>query len=97
MYPNCVKNVIECLKDLPGIGEKTAERLAFSMIDFDEEKLTYFSQAICDVRDKITRCSICGNISDEDICSICSNNNRNSSVLFVVEKPKDTEINKYIM
>ena len=45
MYPNSIKNVIDCLKDLPGIGEKTAERLAFSLINFDKDKLTLFSES----------------------------------------------------
>lgn len=64
MYPNSIKNVIDCLKDLPGIGEKTAERLAFSLINFDKDKLTLFSESICGVRDKITNCQICGNICE---------------------------------
>ena len=59
MYPNSIKNVIDCLKDLPGIGEKTAERLAFSLINFDKDKLTLFSESICGVRDKLTNCQIC--------------------------------------
>ena len=71
MYPECLKKVIECLKDLPGIGEKTAERLAFSLVNFSKERLTVFSNSIIDLRDKISNCSICGNITDNDICSIC--------------------------
>ena len=70
MYPNSIKNIIECFKDLPGIGEKTAERLAFSIIAFDKDKLTSFSNAILDIRDKLTTCSVCGNISEKDICNI---------------------------
>ena len=89
MYPNSIKMLIDSFKNLPGIGSKTAERLAFSMIDFSEKKLTDFSDAICDVRDKIKKCSVCGNISDEDVCSICSNKSRDNSVIFVVEKAKD--------
>ena len=68
MYPNSIKNIIDCFKDLPGIGEKTAERLAFSLINFSKEKLTSFSDSIIDVRDKLTNCSICGNITENDIC-----------------------------
>ena len=80
---------IECFKSLPGIGGKTAERLAFSMIDFDKEKLTDFSDAIVFLRDKIKRCSVCGNISDNEICDICNNSSRSDNVLLVVEKSKD--------
>lgn len=92
MYPNSIKNIIDCFKDLPGIGEKTAERLAFSLINFDKEKLTSFSLAICDVRDKLTYCDICGNITENEICDICSDKERKSSIIFVVEKAKDISL-----
>ena len=92
MYPNSIKNIIECFKDLPGIGEKTAERLAFSLINFDKEKLTSFSDAICDVRDKLTYCDICGNITENEICDICADKERKSSIIFIVEKAKDISL-----
>lgn len=92
MYPNCVKNIIDCFKDLPGIGEKTAERLAFSLINFDKEKLTSFSDAIVDIRDKLSKCNICGNITEENVCSICNDEERNSKIIFVVEKVKDISL-----
>jgi len=89
MYPNGVRNLIECFKDLPGIGEKSAERLTFSMMNFDKDKLTNFSNSIIEIRDKIGKCSICGNISEGDVCNVCSNKSRDKSVIFVVEKAKD--------
>lgn len=89
MYPNSIKNVIDCFKDLPGIGEKTAERLAFSLINFNKDKLTSFSDAIKDIRDKITTCDICGNITDDQICTICKDRDRSDNIVFVVEKAKD--------
>ena len=92
MYPKCIRNVIDCFKDLPGIGEKTAERLAFSLIDFSKENLTSFSDAIIDIRNKITTCEICGNIADSNICSICSDKERNSNIIFVIEKAKDISL-----
>ena len=84
MYPNSIKNIIDSFKDLPGIGEKTAERLAFSLIDFDKDKLTSFSDAIISVRDNLRYCSICGNITEDDKCSICSDSERNGKIIFVV-------------
>ena len=63
MLPNSVRKLIDSFKYLPGIGEKTAERLAFSMLNFDDDVLTDFSDAIIGVRDKIVRCSVCNNIS----------------------------------
>lgn len=92
MYPKCIKNVIDCLKDLPGIGEKTAERLAFSLVGFSKEKLTSFSDAIIEIRDKIGNCVICGNITDSKVCSICLDKERNSNIIFVVEKAKDISL-----
>lgn len=92
MYPNSIKNVIECLKDLPGIGEKTAERLAFSLINFDKEKLTLFSESICGIRDKLTNCKICGNICESEVCPICLDKDRDGKFIFVVEKAKDISL-----
>lgn len=89
MYPSSVRQLIDSFKNLPGIGEKSAERLAFSMVNFDKETLTNFSNAIVNVRDLVSTCKICGNISEGDICSICSNEDRNIGMIFVVEKPKD--------
>lgn len=92
MYPNSIKNLIDCFKDLPGIGEKTAERLAFSLLDFDKDKLTCFSDSICEIRDNIKYCSICGNLTEKDICDICNDKNRNNKILFVVEKTRDISL-----
>lgn len=89
MYPSCLKNLIDCLKCLPGIGEKSAERLAFSIMNFDKEKITVFSNALLEVRDNIKRCKICDNITDKEYCSICSDERRRKEIVFVVEKPKD--------
>ena len=89
MYPSCLKNLIDCLKCLPGIGEKSAERLAFSIMNFDKEKITVFSNALLEVRDSIKRCKICDNITDKEYCSICSDERRRKDIVFVVEKPKD--------
>lgn len=92
MYPNSVKNLVDCFKDLPGIGEKTAERLTFSLMNFDKERLTSFADAIIDLRDKIINCRICGNISENDVCEICSDSSRNDKIIFVVEKAKDISL-----
>lgn len=88
MYPNGIRNVIDCLKNLPGIGEKSAERMAFSILNFDKEKLDTFADAILSLKD-IKRCPICNNITDMDICNICGDTSRDDKTIFVVEKPKD--------
>lgn len=89
MYPECLKNLIECLKDFPGVGDKSAERMAFAIMNFDKDRITFFSDSLIAVRDNIRRCSVCNNITDKDICSICSNDARKKDIIFVVEKPKD--------
>lgn len=89
MYPECLKNLIECLKDFPGVGDKSAERMAFAIMNFDKERITFFSDSLIAVRDNIRRCSVCNNITDKEVCSICSNEARKKDVIFVVEKPKD--------
>lgn len=89
MLPNSVKNLVDSFKCLPGIGDKTAERLAFSMLSFDKEILTNFANSITSVRDNISKCLVCNNISEGDKCSICSNSSRKKDTVFVVEKSKD--------
>lgn len=89
MYPESIKKLVDSFKCLPGIGEKTAERLAFSLISFDEEILSNFADSIISVRDNIKKCSICNNLSESEQCNICSDENRNKNTVFVVEKAKD--------
>lgn len=89
MFPSSLKKLIDNFRMLPGIGGKTAERLAFSMLEFDKNNLTSFANAILEVRDHIGHCKVCGNISEGDLCSICSNSDRDFSTIFVVERPKD--------
>ena len=88
MYPESLKNLIESFKLLPGIGEKTAERLAFYIINEDEEKTSFFASSIKEAKEKIRKCSICNGITDKEVCDICSNELRNKKVLCVVEDPK---------
>lgn len=89
MYPNVIRRLINTFKDFPGIGEKSAERLAFSLINFEDEQLQNFSDIIIEVKNNIGNCSICGGICEGQYCEICSNSNRNDKMIFVVEKPKD--------
>ena len=88
MYPNCIRNLIDSLKNLPGIGEKSAERLAFAILNFDKEKIDDFANALLELKN-IKRCSICNNITDMDKCYICGDSSRDNETIFVVEKAKD--------
>lgn len=89
MYPTSVRDLIECLKDLPGIGEKTAERLAYTIVGFDKDKLDNFANAIINIKNNIRRCSVCNCITDNDKCYICNDISRSNDTIFVVEKSKD--------
>lgn len=87
MYPNSINDLIESFKMLPGIGEKTAERLCFSILDMDEENIDFFSESLKKVKEKIHRCPNCNNITEDDCCNICSDKTREKS-LCVVEDIK---------
>lgn len=88
-YPTSLKNLIDSFKTLPGIGEKTAERLSFALMSLDMEKAEKFSTAILDVKNKIKKCSICHNLTEEEICSICKDESRSQNIICVVEQAKD--------
>lgn len=88
MYPDSLKKLIESFKMLPGIGEKTAERLAFHIINMEEEKTAFFSDSITNAKKNIRKCSICNGITDKEICDICGNSLRNKEILCVVEDPR---------
>ena len=89
IYPTGIKNLIESFKNLPGIGDKTAERLTFALVNFDKSLLTDFANAIIDVRDNISRCEVCNNLCEGNVCNICSSDDRDNDVIFVVENAKD--------
>lgn len=84
-----IDNLIKQLSKLPGIGQKTAQRLAFYIINMELEDAKALSSAILEAKDKIQFCSVCQNISDSDICDICSDKNRTSEIICVVESPRE--------
>ncbi len=89
LYPQTFNNLIECYKKLPGIGEKNAERLAFATLELDDEIIDVFSDSLKTLKMKTKNCEICGNLSEEDKCSICSDQTRNHKVICVVENTKN--------
>lgn len=88
-YVSPLQNLIDEFRKLPGIGNKTAQRLAYHVLNLPEEKAAKFANAIIDAKKKITYCKICQNFSDRDECSVCSNPARDKGVICVVENPKD--------
>jgi recombination protein RecR len=79
--------LIEEFKRLPGIGQKSAQRLAFHVLRADRESASRLSQALLDVKDKLGLCEVCNNISDSELCPYCIDPGRDRSVLCVVEEP----------
>jgi len=88
-YIEPIARLINELSKLPGIGSKTAQRLAFHIINMPKEQVESLANAIGEVKDKISYCSVCGNITDRDPCDICNNPNRDASVICVVEDARD--------
>lgn len=86
---NLIKDTVEAFAALPGIGRKSALRLAFHLLEQPEEITTEFAEAIQKMRAGIKTCQICGNLSDEDICGICKDHSRDSQVICVVEGVRD--------
>ncbi len=91
-YPLSIRNLIECYKKLPGIGEKTAERLALATLNMDQEIIDLFSKSVLDVKSKIKRCQKCNHLSEEEFCEICKQTDRDTSTICVVEDPKNVVI-----
>lgn len=82
-----VTRLIDELKRLPGIGQKTAQRLAFHILRADQEEAARLAQAILEAKQKIRYCSVCNNITDVDPCHFCTSPTRNAKLLCVVEEP----------
>lgn len=88
-YSGPISRLIEEFSKLPGVGRKTAQRLAFHVINMNMNDVEALSKAIVEAKKEIKYCSICYNITDKDPCSMCSNKNRDSGVICVVEDPRD--------
>lgn len=88
-YPSSVLNLIKDLSKLPGIGEKTAERLAMHILRAPRREAEQLSSSIMELKEKIRICSMCFGLSDSEVCNICSDQTRDAAVLCVVERPAD--------
>ena len=89
VYTEPINRLIEEFSKLPGVGRKTAQRLAFHVVNMNTNDVEALSKAIIEAKREIKYCSVCCNITDTDPCSMCSNKNRDSSVICVVEDPRD--------
>jgi len=88
-YPEPVDRLIEQLSRLPGIGRRSAERLAFHLLKATEDDAMALARAITDVKKAVRHCAVCFNLADRDPCPICADPNRDRRTILVVEQPKD--------
>lgn len=88
-YPDSFEQLIDAFKKMPGVGQKSAERMAFRVLTMDEETVTHFAEALLATKKEIRWCERCGHMSDDSLCTICSDVSRDSSVICVVQTPKD--------
>ncbi|MBM6829965.1 recombination protein RecR [Anaerotignum lactatifermentans] len=88
-YGNPITRLIEQLSALPGIGGKSAQRLAFHIIHMPEEKVDALAEAILAAKKQVRYCSVCCNLTDEDPCPVCANPKRDQRTIMVVEDPRD--------
>ena len=88
-YAAAVQELIDCLGRLPGIGPKSAQRVAFHLLKVDKEEANRLARAIVEVKEKVSFCTRCFNIAEGDLCTICADPRRDEHVLCVVEEPRD--------
>ena len=87
-YPTALSDLINYFRKLPGIGEKSAERMALSLLELTGEDVENFAASMVDSKNNLHPCEICGHITDKDVCDICSNERRNKSVICILEDYK---------
>ncbi|MBF0484562.1 MAG: recombination protein RecR [Candidatus Omnitrophica bacterium] len=88
-YPKLIENLIENLSKLPGIGRRSAERMVFWMLNHPKEQTEVLAKSILDLKEGLMFCRICHNLSETEICLVCSDLHRDQSMVCVVETPKD--------
>jgi len=88
-FPPFLENLIDQFAMLPGIGKKTAQRLAFYVMDLPQGEAEDFAKAILEARERVSFCTICQNLTDQDVCPICASARRDGSIICVVSDPKD--------
>lgn len=88
-YPVSISRLIDEFSRLPGVGSKTAQRLAFHVLNMDIKQAENLSEAIIEAKRSVKYCTVCGNYTDSDLCPICSNEARNKDVICVVQDPRD--------
>ncbi len=88
IYPELLQKLIDYYKKLPTVGEKSAERMALATLNFKKEDIESFAKVLVDSKENLKQCKICGNLTENEICHICENENRNKNLICVIEDYK---------
>lgn len=88
-YPDALKKLVEALCRFPGVGPKTAQRLAFFLLASPREEVVLIARAMVEAKDKLTFCNICGSLAEEDCCQYCTDSSRDDQMLCIVQEPRD--------
>lgn len=88
-FPSSLENLIDKFASLPGVGKKSAQRLAFHILSLPEIEARSFAEAIISAKQSVHCCKVCQNLTEGDVCSICSSDRRDKSVICVVSEPRD--------
>ena len=89
MYPKTFDDLIYEFQKLPGVGAKTAERYAFTVLGWSEEEISEFSDILRVLKKNVKKCTRCGNLTEGEICDFCNDSSRNQNIICVVQNPKD--------
>jgi recombination protein RecR len=91
MYEGVVQELIDELSRLPGVGPKSAQRIAFYLLQTDDDQAIKLANVLREVKERVRFCEVCGNVSEEDRCNICRDTRRNQTMICVVEESKDVQ------
>jgi len=91
MYEGVVQELIDELSRLPGVGPKSAQRIAFHLLQSDDDQAKKLAEVLLEVKERVRFCEVCGNVSEEDRCNICRDPRRNQTMICVVEESKDVQ------
>ncbi len=89
VYPGYLKKLVEALTRFPGIGQKSAQRIAFYLLGCSREDVVAIARAMVDAKDKLGFCQTCGSLAEEELCTYCSDPKRDNNLLCVVQEPRD--------
>jgi recombination protein RecR len=91
MYEGVVQELIDELGRLPGVGPKSAQRIAFYLLQSEDDQAKKLAEVLLEVKERVRFCEVCGNVSEEDKCNICRDDRRNQTLICVVEESKDVQ------